>query len=541
MLMHFFKSCLFLFLFIFTSVAVFAHPLDISITTIKIEEKGLLATSYIHPYEVSLLAQDNKIDPKRLTSEDLKIILLPYFNEHFKVYGKNGILEKVQLEMEDAEIYQILAAGVYINFFIKISENDYPIVFSVDLFIEYFATQTNKIVLLDENGNLYKNGNEVLLTAKVREWQFDLANPDFSAYNDDQKDTDGDGLNDFFEKLYGLNPYAADTDFDGFSDSEEFNFGWDPFDPKPAPDQSHEIIDQARGDHAAGTTTTYTDKNVISANIDESQLKEQLESGKILMSTQESGLPNLIKKHNIKDPQIPETGFLEQILGEMKNLFTGEFSFGGFLILLISVFALGFLHASMPGHGKGILIAYLTEGNKKFTHALGFIITFTITHLIDVIFLALAFSIFTSMIDSALVTYILQIAGGVGLALISVFMIFSGIKQIKNKEDPKAVKIIKNKKSAIVVGILTGLAPCPFGWAILTMLLALGKVELVPLIIPFFGLGIFAFLAIVALAVFMVRHVAFDIFKKLSNYSLLISGVFLLCFSVFFFMPRILI
>ncbi len=539
--MHNRKKYILIFILIIIGISAFAHPLDISITTVQVTEKGLFATSYIHPYEVTLLAQDNKVDPKRLTLEDLKLILLPYFNEHFKIYGNNGLIEKAQIETEDAEVYQILSSGVYINFFIKVSQDDYPIVFNVDLFIEYFATQTNKIVLLDESGNLYQGSREVLLTSKIREWKFDLEKPDFSTFDDDQKDTDSDGLNDYFEELYGLNPNAPDTDFDGYTDSEEFNFGWDPFDPSPSEGQSRDKVNQASSDLQAGTRTTYTDKNVIASSIDESQLKEQLESGKMLMSTSESGLPNLIKQYNITDSRVPETGFLEQILGDMKNLFTVEFSFGGLLLLLISVFALGFLHAAMPGHGKGILIAYLTEGNKKFSHALGFIITFTITHLIDVVFLAFAFSLFASMVDSAAVTYILQIAGGIGLALISVFMILKGINQIKNKENPQTAQIIKNKKSAIVVGILTGLAPCPFGWALLTMLLALGKVELVPLIIPFFGLGIFTFLAIIALAVFMVRHVAFDIFSKLSRYSLLISGILLLIFSLWFFMPRILI
>jgi nickel/cobalt transporter (NicO) family protein len=516
---------LLIFLFIVITVNGFAHPLDISITTVQLAEKGLLATTYIHPYEVALLAQDNKIDPKRLTIDQLKGILLPYFNEHFKVYGKTGQLYKVQIEMQDAEIYQVLSSGVYINFFVKAGKADYPIVFNVDLFIEYFSTQTNKIVLLDKSGNPYKNSNEILLTPKVREWRFDPNKPDFSAYNSDLKDTDGDGLNDSFEKLYGLNPLAPDSDFDGYSDSEEFNFGWDPLDPNPSPGQSHDKLDQAREDLKPGTASTYTDENVITSNVDQSQLHEQLESGKTLLESESGRLPNLIKDYNIKDHRIPETGFLEQVLGDIKNIFTGKFSFGGLLLLLVSIFALGFLHAAMPGHGKGILIAYLTEGNKGIPHALGFIITFTITHLIDVVFLACAFYIFSSMIDSAAVTGILRIVGLVGLAVIAVFMIIKGIYQIRQKGTAREIPILKNKRSAILSGVLTGLAPCPFGWAILTMLLSINKVELVPLIILIFGLGIFVFLLLVALATFMVRHVAYDIFYKLGRYSMLMSGV----------------
>ncbi len=519
------RSILFIFLFGLTALGGFGHPLDISITTVQVTEKGLLATTYLHPYEVALLAQDNHIDPKRLTFDQLKLILLPYFNEHFKVYGKTGLLDKAQMELQEAEIYQILSSGVYVNFFIKVDKADYPIVFNVDLFIEYFSTQTNKIVLLDENGNLYKNANEVLLTAKVREWRFDPEKPDFSAYNEDQKDTDSDGLNDSFEELYGLNPLAPDTDFDGYTDSEEFNFGWDPFDPKPSPGQSHDKLDQARSDLKNGAAVTYTDKNVIAADVDQSQLQEQFESGKTQMSSEANRLPNLIKEHNIKDSRVPETGFLEQVLGDMKNLFTVEFNFGGLLLLFLSVFTLGFLHAAMPGHGKGILIAYLTEGNKKIPHALGFIITFTVTHLIDVIFLACAFYIFSSMIDSAAVTGVLRVVGLIGLAVIAVFMIISGIRQLRRKDHGGEAAVLKHKRSALLSGVLTGLAPCPFGWAILTMLLSINKVGLVPPIIVVFGLGIFVFLLLVALATFMVRHVAYDIFNRLSRYSMLISGI----------------
>ena len=52
--------------------------------------------------------------------------------------------------------------------------------------------------------------------------------------------------------------------------------------------QSREKINQASNGLQAGTRTTYTDKNVIASSVDETQLKEQLESGKALMSTSET-------------------------------------------------------------------------------------------------------------------------------------------------------------------------------------------------------------------------------------------------------------
>lgn len=52
-------------------------------------------------------------------------------------------------------------------------------------------------------------------------------------------DSDGDGLNDGLEALYGLNARSSDTDADGIPDGVEVRFGWDPLSgvtPAPATD-----------------------------------------------------------------------------------------------------------------------------------------------------------------------------------------------------------------------------------------------------------------------------------------------------------------
>jgi hypothetical protein len=55
--------------------------------------------------------------------------------------------------------------------------------------------------------------------------QFDEANPDMSV------DTDGDGLLDFEEDLYGTDVNKVDTDGDGYSDAEEIENGYNPLGP----------------------------------------------------------------------------------------------------------------------------------------------------------------------------------------------------------------------------------------------------------------------------------------------------------------------
>ena len=45
------------------------------------------------------------------------------------------------------------------------------------------------------------------------------------------KDSDGDGLSDQDEIIYGTNPFEKDTDGDGYVDGEEVSSGYDPLDP----------------------------------------------------------------------------------------------------------------------------------------------------------------------------------------------------------------------------------------------------------------------------------------------------------------------
>ncbi len=49
-----------------------------------------------------------------------------------------------------------------------------------------------------------------------------------------QKDTDGDGLPDSVEAIYGTNPNNPDTDGDGYNDGAEVRTGHDPLNPNPA-------------------------------------------------------------------------------------------------------------------------------------------------------------------------------------------------------------------------------------------------------------------------------------------------------------------
>ncbi len=131
---------LFIVVLIFSPViSACAHPLDISLTTLQVLPSGLSATTYIHPYELSLLVDSQGLSLQEAGIPELSRILLDYFNEHFKIYGRKGVLNKKGLVFEGEEIYKILAGGAYLNFLIIIERNEYPVTFEVDLFVEFLS------------------------------------------------------------------------------------------------------------------------------------------------------------------------------------------------------------------------------------------------------------------------------------------------------------------------------------------------------------------------------------------------------------------
>lgn len=534
-------------------ISVCAHPLDISLTTLQVLPSGLSATTYIHPYELSLLAESQGLSLQETGILELRKILLAYFNEHFIIYSKKGMVYKESLVFEGEKLYQILAGGVYINYLIPIERDEYPITLEVDLFIEFFNTQTNKVILLDPSGQPFPGSREIYLTAKRTQWIFNLNHPDFSAEYDDLIDSDQDGMTDRMERLYGIDPGNPDTDADGYSDSIEFSFGWDPFDKKPSPGQSQEVVAQSTWSGALQEELPATESSRKSISQAEKATSGGTEGIQVTEaarprddSTKAAGTPvpqNLIEQHRISDRKITRSKFLEKVLARIDRLVQEGLTFTSMLTLLLSVFALGFLHASMPGHGKGILLSYLAQENRKFRHALGFVMTFTITHLIDVVALSFGFKFFSSTYQSARISQTLKFIGGAGLIVIAIYMIFSGIQDTKEKNSSRyqyaVAKKSPKRRGAVLLGFLTGLAPCPFGWAILMILLSLGKAELIPPIIAVFALGIFFFLLIVTLGVIFLRAIAMDLFSKFSRYSQLVSGVLLFAFGLLFFTPRI--
>lgn len=235
--------------------------------------------------------------------------------------------------MEHSELHQILANGLYVNFRLALNRDQYPVTFDVDLFTEYFSTQSNKLILLDASGRLYPGSREVLLTSRRKQWSFDLNDPDFSGEHDDYSDTDGDGISDF----------------------AEFAYGWDPFDPRPSPGQTAETADQAAADEAAEIGANPTAEP--GAESETAVRPETTQTVSIAHEREEQTVApdepaNLFERYRVEDPTITRSNRLEHVLDRLARAAKEGFSLGSGLSLTLSVFLLVFCTPRCPATAR---------------------------------------------------------------------------------------------------------------------------------------------------------------------------------------------
>jgi len=549
----------------------FSHPLDISHTTLTPGPDGLYGETYIHPYELSLLAMKNRMNLHQSNFHQLSQIVIPYFIKHFKVFAGSQLLKLQNVKADSTDYAEILNDGLYLTFTIPKLSGQPIYHFEITLFITFFSTQTNKLLLLDENGQAKDTYREVYFTRKRTKWTLDLLNPDFSADIDDNRDTDMDGFTDHLEGLYGTNPESKDTDGDGFTDFEEFYMGWDPLNYRASKGQTWKALTQIA---KIG--------NPFSSGRDLAQdSKKATRHGQDVDIMHEVGSPDTATLLSTREEDVDSTkaarprstngnGDLAAALQKIEVRLHGSWTLGGLLTVLGIVFMLGFTHALSAGHGKGILISYMLDVNHQFGHALRFTFIFTITHLIDVILLGIGGMKISRAIDPNTLTPILQPVGGIGLLIIAMFQIFAGFRKLRpqnaDEDDSQSLAarficFIKefglfstrsrkstradransnpssNKRSAWLMGFLTGLVPCPFGWALVMMLLNVEKAAFAFLATPIFGLGILISLLLCAMLVLILRHGALHLFKGAEKYSILVSGIMLIIFSIYYMLP----
>jgi hypothetical protein len=125
------------------------------------------------------------------------------------------------------DISRILTEGLQIDYSIICPQS----IDTLDIDVRFFTgfqLQTNKVTLLDSEGNevFFKVGTPIIHHfTYTRGKQIEIT------------DTDHDGLSDEEERAYLTDINRADTDDDFYTDTEEVMHGWDPRNPAVSPGQ----------------------------------------------------------------------------------------------------------------------------------------------------------------------------------------------------------------------------------------------------------------------------------------------------------------
>jgi nickel/cobalt exporter len=170
------------------------------------------------------------------------------------------------------------------------------------------------------------------------------------------------------------------------------------------------------------------------------------------------------------------------------------------IVLLLTAFAWGAIHALSPGHGKAMVAAYLvgTRGRPRDAVALGGIVT--VTHTAGVFalgFITLALSNF--VLPEDLFPY-LNLASG----LIVIAVGLTVLRRRKQHHHHHHDEV--SRKSLLAMGTAAGLIPCPSALVVLLGAISQDQIALGMLLIVVFSLGLAGTLTALGLAVVQARR-----------------------------------
>ena len=191
---------------------------------------------------------------------------------------------------------------------------------------------------------------------------------------------------------------------------------------------------------------------------------------------------------------------------------------GIFLVLLAAAFAWGALHALSPGHGKGMVAAYLvgTRGSARDALALGAIVTFT--HTAGVFALGLVTLALTQyVLPEDVYPWLNLVAGllivGVGLGVLRSRIAWGRRQREAAHAHPDGHAhshahgpVDTSRRGLVAMGVSAGLIPCPSALVVLLAALTQQRVGLGLVLIVAFSLGLAVTLTALGLAVVFGRR-----------------------------------
>lgn len=208
-----------------------------------------------------------------------------------------------------------------------------------------------------------------------------------------------------------------------------------------------------------------------------------------------------------------------------------------FVFLVLLAFALGFMHSLTPGHGKSMIASYLV--GDKATVKDAFILSFStaITHVLDVFIIMILFIFLIEKTALGVITNYLVSVSAVLFFLFSINGFSKAIKEFKHKkfhQHHKSHSHAQNQKHShkpILLGIITGLAPCPMAWALFLLAISLNRIYLGLFMLTAFSLGIILTILLLSLIVLKLK-MKISKFKSIGLYLPILGYASMLIFSI---------
>lgn len=183
---------------------------------------------------------------------------------------------------------------------------------------------------------------------------------------------------------------------------------------------------------------------------------------------------------------------------------------GVFIVLLLSAFSWGALHALSPGHGKAMVAAYLVGTRGTARHAVALGATVTITHTIGVFALGAVTLLLSQYVLPEQLYPWLNLVSGALVVLVGAGVLRSRLRHRRHHHDhhhdhdhshSHAPPESFSWRGLVALGAAAGIIPCPSALVVLLGAVAQGEVALGMLLIVAFSLGLAATLTGLGLAV----------------------------------------
>ena len=166
---------------------------------------------------------------------------------------------------------------------------------------------------------------------------------------------------------------------------------------------------------------------------------------------------------------------------------------GVLLVLLLTAFAWGAIHALSPGHGKAMVAAYLVGTRGTARHAVALGATVTVTHTIGVFALgAVALALSQYVLPEDLFPW-LNLASGALVLVVGAGVLRARLRHRHHHHHHHHAPPEKfSWRGLVAMGASAGLIPCPSALVVLLGAIAQGQIGLGMVLIVAFSLGLAA-------------------------------------------------